>query len=473
MKTFMDENFLLETKTAGRLYHNYAADMPIFDYHCHLPVREIAENKRFYNLTDAWLSGDHYKWRAMRTNGITENLITGDAPDMEKFRAWAKTVPYTIGNPLFHWTHLELQRYFGIDRILSPDTADEIYSTATGKLKQDDFSVRALLKKFQVRVVCTTDDPVDSLEFHKKIHDDTEFNVNVLPTFRPDKALNFENSSALNTYLDTLSQAADIDINSFDSYLKALKNRHDFFHRAGCRISDHAFTLPVFRSGDTRTIKRLFDNVRSGGSVDAQEAEILKTAALLEIGRMNSRKNWTMQLHFGALRNNNTRMFQLLGPDTGFDSIADGKTALPLSQFLDTLNVTDELPKTIIYALNPADNYIIGTMIGNFQDGSIPGKIQFGSGWWFNDQKDGMEQQMKALANLGLLSRFVGMLTDSRSFLSFPRHEYFRRVLCNLVGNWVESGEAPEDYKLLGKMVQDISFNNAAGYFGIKTEMEG
>lgn len=467
MKPFMDENFLLHTKTAQRLYHEYAEDMPIFDYHCHLPPNEISENKSFKNLTDIWLKGDHYKWRAMRTNGIDEKYITGDTDAREKFRAWAETVPYTIGNPLYHWTHLELQRYFGIYKLLNTETADEIYNRAADLLNTEDFTVKQLLRKSRVKVVCTTDDPASTLEFHRKIKEDSSFNVKVLPTFRPDKALNFENTESLNGYLDALSKVSDIEIVNFTTYIEALKIRHSFFHEAGCRISDHALTLPVFRTADTDTTARLFSLVRSGKNLTPEEVQVLKTASLLELGSMNNEKNWTMQLHFGALRNNNTKMLRSIGTDTGFDSIADGEIARPLSRFLDALNSSGNLPKTIIYVLNPGDNYLIGTMIGNFQDGTIPGKIQFGSGWWFNDQKDGMENQMKSLANLGLLSRFVGMLTDSRSFLSYPRHEYFRRILCNMIGNWVENGEAPEDYTLLGRMVQDISFNNAAEYFGI------
>lgn len=468
MKPFMDENFFLHTRTAQRLYHDYAKEMPIFDYHCHLPPSEIAEDKSFQNLTDIWLKGDHYKWRAMRTNGISEDLVTGNASDREKFHAWAQTVPYTIGNPLYHWTHLELQRYFDIYELLGPDTADGIYDKASDLLKTESFRVKSLLKRSKVKVICTTDDPTDSLKYHREIEKDRTLGIKVLPTFRPDKALDFENTKDLNGYLDRLSEISGIEIAGFSAYIEALEDRHAFFHSAGCRISDHALTLPVFRVSDDRTKDRLFSKIRSGADLTKEESEILKTAALLELGRMNAEKCWTMQLHFGALRNNNTKMFHALGADTGFDSIADGEVALPLSRFLDALGSSGNLPKTIIYVLNPRDNYLIGTMIGNFQDGSVPGKIQFGSGWWFNDQKDGMEDQMRTLANLGLLSRFVGMLTDSRSFLSYPRHEYFRRILCNLIGGWVENGEVPEDYSLLGKMVQDISFNNAAGYFGIE-----
>lgn len=470
MKPFLDENFLLESDTAETLYHQYAKDMPVFDFHCHLPPVEIAGNKKYENLSQIWLNGDHYKWRAMRTNGISESLITGDASDIDKFKAWAETVPYTIGNPLYHWTHMELQRYFGITDILSPSTAHYIFSKTMNLLQKDEFSVKSLLEKSNVKVVCTTDDPIDSLKYHIKIKKDGDLNTKILPTFRPDKAMAFENTSELNKYLEKLSNISGIKIIDYDSYLDALKNRHDYFNEHGCRISDHALVLPVYEKSESGEQDKLFKKILQGTSLEIKEIAKLKTAVLQELGKMNHKAEWTMQIHYGALRNNNSRLFTSIGPDSGFDSIADGSAAAPLSAFLNSLDKTGELPKTIIYTLNPVDNYTIGTLIGNFQDGTIPGKIQFGSGWWFNDQKDGMEMQMSALANLGLLSRFVGMLTDSRSFLSFPRHEYFRRILCNLIGNWVEKGEAPEDYKLLGKMVQDISYNNAVNYFGIDVE---
>ncbi len=470
MKPFLDEDFLLNSDTAIRLYYEYAKNMPIFDYHCHLSPAEIAENKKYENLSQIWLYGDHYKWRAMRTNGISELLITGNAVDIDKFEAWAETVPYTIGNPLYHWTHLELQRYFGISDLLSPKTSRYIYSKTMNALQQDDFSVKSLLSKSNVKVVCTTDDPCDSLEHHIQIKKDEDLDTKVLPTFRPDKALAFENTTELNKYLEKLSSVSGIKITDYDSYLDALKNRHDFFNSVGCRISDHALILPVYEESDDGEPDRLFKKTMNGDSLENKEIAKLKTAVLQELGRMNHKAGWTMQIHYGALRSNNSRLFKTIGPDSGFDSIADGSAAAPLAKFLDSLDKIEELPKTIIYNLNPVDNYTIGTMIGNFQDGSIPGKIQFGSGWWFNDQKEGMEVQMSALANLGLLSRFVGMLTDSRSFLSFPRHEYFRRILCNLIGTWVENGEAPEDYNLLGKMVEDISYNNAVNYFGIDVD---
>jgi len=470
MKPFLDDNFLLQTETAERLYHDYAKEMPVFDFHCHLPPSEIAENIKYDNLSQIWLKGDHYKWRAMRTNGISESLITGNTSDIEKFEAWAKTVPYTIGNPLYHWTHLELQRYFGITDRLSPSTAHYIFGKTMNFLQKDDFSVKSLLTKSNVKVVCTTDDPIDSLEHHIAIKKDGGFDTKVLPTFRPDKAMAFENTQELNKYLEKLSDISGINITDYDSYLDSLKNRHDFFNAEGCRISDHALVLPVYKESKPEEQDKLFKKILNGNTLELEEIAMLKTAVLQEMGKLNSKAGWTMQIHYGALRNNNSRLLATIGPDSGFDSIADGSAAAPLSAFLNSLDKTGELPKTIIYTLNPGDNYTIGTMIGNFQDGSIPGKIQFGSGWWFNDQKDGMEMQMKALANLGLLSRFVGMLTDSRSFLSFPRHEYFRRILCNIIGNWVENGEAPEDYNLLGKMVEDISYNNAVNYFGIDVD---
>jgi len=470
MKPFLDDNFLLQTESAVRLYHEYAKEMPIFDYHSHLPPSEIAENKQYNNLSRIWLNGDHYKWRAMRTNAVPESLITGEATDIEKFDAWAETVPHTIGNPLYHWTHLELQRYFGIIELLSPSTSHYIYSKTMDLLQADAFSVKSLLTKSNVKVVCTTDDPIDSLRNHIKIKQDGDLVTKILPTFRPDKAMAFEDTAELNKYLQKLSSVTGINITDYDSYLEALQNRHEFFHANGCRISDHALVLPVYNESNSEEQDKLFKKILNDKTLELEEIAKLKTAVLQEMAKLNSKAGWTMQIHFGAMRNNNSKMYRTIGSDSGFDSIADGEVAMPLSKFLDSLNKTDELPKTIIYALNPRDNYLIGAIIGNFQGGSIPGKIQFGSGWWFNDQKDGMEMQMSALANLGLLSRFVGMLTDSRSFLSFPRHEYFRRILCNLIGNWVENGEAPEDYNLLGKMVEDISYNNAVNYFGIDLE---
>ncbi len=465
MKQFLDEDFLLQTKTAELLYHEFAKDLPIIDYHCHLPPDEIAGDKQFSNLTKIWLEGDHYKWRAMRANGVPEEFCTGNAPDEEKFRKWAETVPYTLRNPLYHWTHLELKRYFGIDRILDDSSADHIYKEASIKLKTKEFSVQNLLKKMNVAVVCTTDDPIDSLESHKKISN-LKFPVKILPTWRPDKAMAAENPAVYNAYLDKLSEVSGISINNYSDLISALRKRQSFFDSMGCRLSDHG--LETFYSSDfsTSDVEKIFASVRAGKTPDYREVLILKSALLYELAVMDYELGWTQQFHIGALRNNNSRMFSLLGPDKGYDSIGDFEVARPMSKFFNSLESSQKLAKTIVYNLNPRDNELIATMIGNFNDGSIPGKMQFGSGWWFLDQKDGMEKQMNSLSSLGLLSRFVGMLTDSRSFMSFPRHEYFRRILCNLIGKDVENGELPNDVKLLGKTVQDISYFNAKEYFG-------
>lgn len=468
MNNFLTEDFLLQSETSRKLYHDYARDMPILDYHCHLPPVQIAENKQFSTITEAWLGGDHYKWRAMRTNGVDEKLITGNADDREKFRAWAETVPHTMGNPLYHWTHLELKRYFDIEgKLLNGKTADEIYDACNNRLATEQYRARGLMKQMQVRAVCTTDDPADSLEDHRKISTDEGFDIAVFPAMRPDKAHAIEHPARYNSYLARLEEASDISVTSYNDLIDALEKRHDFFHEHGCRLSDHGIEYPVAREFRSQDIERIFNKVRDSKQPDRDEVEIFRTALLLEFGRMNAARGWVMQLHMGALRSMNSRMFERLGPDTGFDSIGDFHIAKPLARFLDRLDQTEELPKMIFYVLNPNDNETIATMLGNFQDGSVPGKMQFGSAWWFNDQKDGMEQQMTVLANMGLISRFVGMLTDSRSFLSYPRHEYFRRVLCNLLGAWVETGEAPEDMTLLGPIVENICYNNAVEYFGL------
>jgi len=464
---FMSEDFLLDSPTARALYHEHAKSMPIYDYHCHLPPIEIAQDKQWDNLTQIWLYGDHYKWRAMRTNGVPERYCTGEASDYEKFEAWARTVPQTLRNPLYVWTHLELKRYFGIDgKLLSPDTAREIFDHCTRMLRTKDFTARNILRKMNVRVVCTTDDPIDSLEYHKKLKTDG-FEIKVCPTWRPDKGMAVENIKALNQWIDALQQAADVEIKNFDSYLAALRKRHAYFHDVGCRMSDHGIETIYAEEYTDREIKTLFEKIRSGKDLDASERLKFKSAMLYEFGLMDHERGWVQQFHLGALRNNTTRMFKTLGPDTGFDSIGDFETAKPLAKLLDRLDQKNRLTKTILYNLNPRDNELLATMIGNFQDGSVPGKLQYGSGWWFLDQRDGMERQMTALSNLGLLSRFVGMLTDSRSFLSYPRHEYFRRILCRLIGHDVELGEAPDDMALLGQMVENICFNNARDYFGI------
>ncbi|HYH03550.1 MAG TPA: glucuronate isomerase [Bacillota bacterium] len=470
-KNFLTEDFLLSNETAKILYHDYAKDMPIFDYHCHLPPKEVAENRQFANLTQIWLGGDHYKWRAMRTNGVSEKYITGDASDEEKFIEWAKTVPYTVRNPLYHWTHLELRRPFGITgKILGPDTAKEIYEHCSALLQTEKFRARGIMEQMNVKVVCTTDDPVDSLEYHQQIKADTSFKIKVLPAFRPDKAMAAENATNFNAYLDKLAEVAGIEINSFSALIEAVRKRHSFFHDMGCRLSDHALEFPYAETYSAYEIENIFNKVRKGNELTRPEVLKFKSAMMYEFALMNHAKGWTTQLHIGALRNNNARLMRLLGPDTGFDSVADYEIAYPLARFLDRLDSEDKLAKTIIYTLNPKDNETIATIMGCFQDGSFPGKIQFGSGWWFNDQKDGMLRQMEALSQLGLLSRFVGMLTDSRSLLSYPRHEYFRRILCNLLGTDVENGELPGDIAWLGKVVQDISYNNAVNYFGIKVD---
>ncbi|HLF33163.1 MAG TPA: glucuronate isomerase [Cyclobacteriaceae bacterium] len=464
MKKFLDDSFLLDSDTAGRLYHEHAEKMPIIDYHCHLPPREIAENKKFENLTKIWLEGDHYKWRAMRTNGIDEHFITGKASDYEKFLKWSETVPYTVRNPLYHWTHLELKRYFGIDRILNPESAREIYHKCTERLQQEDFSARNILKKFNVEVVCTTDDPADQLENHEMLNAEG-FAVRILPTFRPDKSMQVENPTVYNEYLDRLARAADSEITDLPSLYDVLKKRHDFFESLGCRLSDHGIEEVYSEEIMDKEAEEIFGRIRKGTPLTNEEQLKFKSAMLLFFAELDYDSGWTQQYHIGALRNNNSRMLEALGPDSGFDSIGDANIGQSLSRFLDSLDRKNILAKTILYNVNPRDNYLVGSMAGNFNEGSFPGKIQFGAGWWFLDQKEGMEWQINALSNLGLLSRFVGMTTDSRSFLSYTRHEYFRRILCNLVGMDVEKGLIPNDFTLLGKMIEDICYFNARKYF--------
>jgi glucuronate isomerase len=471
MKPFLTEDFLLQTPTARALYHDFAENMPIFDYHCHLPVAQIAADKTFENLTDIWLRGDHYKWRAMRANGIAERLITGEASDFEKFQAWAATVPRTLRNPLYHWTHLELKRCFGITgKFLNPETARDIYDICTRLLQAPDFSTRSILQRMNVRVVCTTDDPTDSLEHHLKLKTEKGFSVKVLPAFRPDKALGVESPKDFNKWVGRLAASAGLAIKSYDSFLEAIRRRHEFFHQAGCRLSDHGIEYPCAQGFTLKDVRKIFDKARQGRKPTPAESLKYKSAVMYELARMDAEKGWTQQFHFGALRNINSKAMATLGPDTGYDTIGDFEMARGLARFLDALESEGRLAKTILYVMNPRDNEVVATAIGCFQDGSLPGKMQFGSAWWFNDQKDGIERQVNTLSNMGLLSRFVGMLTDSRSFLSYPRHEYFRRVLCNLLGNDVENGELPEDMELLGGMVKDICFRNAAGYFGIEVE---
>ncbi len=465
MKKFLDENFLLETRTAETLYHEHAKDLPIIDYHCHLPPDEIAGDKQFDNLTQIWLKGDHYKWRAMRANGVPEKYITGSAPDDDKFMKWAETVPFTLRNPLYHWTHMELKRPFGIDKILNGESAAEIYAEANAMLGTPEFSTRSILKKMNVEVVCTTDDPVDSLEHHQRLRKDNA-DLKMIPAWRPDKAMAVENSHKFNLYTDTLGESAGMGISTFVDMLEALNKRHDFFHENGCRLSDHGIETIYSEEYSQEDLEKIFSKVRSGKKLTMEEVLKFKSGMLVIFAMMDHDKGWTQQFHIGAIRNNNSRMLNLLGPDTGYDSIGDFEVARPMSALFDHLESMEKLCKTIVYNLNPRDNELIATMLYNFNDGSVPGKMQFGSGWWFLDQKDGMEKQMNALSTLGLLSKFVGMLTDSRSFLSFPRHEYFRRILCNLLGNDVENGLIPADMELLGKMVEDISYYNARSYFG-------
>ncbi len=465
MKPFMDEHFLLQTKTAQNLYHDFAKAMPIIDYHCHLSPQQIADDIRFDNLTQAWLAGDHYKWRAMRTNGINEAYCTGDKPDIEKFNQWAGTVPYTMRNPLYHWTHLELQRYFGIHEILNTKSAQGIYENATAQLIQPAFSTKNLIRKMNVKVICTTDDPIDSLEHHKKITD-SNFEVKVFPAFRPDKAMEVSNAENFIAYIKKLEAATNLSISNFEDFLFALQNRHDYFASMGCSVSDHGLEEIYAEEFTGSEIEAIFTKVHGGKSLNNIEQRKFKSCMLLHFAEWDWEKGWIQQYHLGALRNNNSRMMQQLGADTGWDSIGDFSQAAALSRFLNKLDSDDKLAKTIIYNLNPADNELMATMIGNFNDGSVAGKVQFGSGWWFLDQKDGIERQLNALSNMSLVSRFVGMLTDSRSFLSYPRHEYFRRIVCNMFGNEIEQGELPNDTAWIGKIIQDISFNNANQYFG-------
>ncbi len=462
----MDEDFLLSNESSKVLYYDYAKDMPIFDFHCHLNPQEIAENKQFKNMTEIWLNGDHYKWRALRSHGIDEQCITGDAGDKDKFRAWAKTVPYCIGNPLYHWTHLELKRYFNVEKLLNEETCDDIWEHCNEKLQQGDMTAQSIIKKSNVKAIFTTDDPTDHLEYHKAIQQNENVEAKVLPTFRPDKALEI-NKPSFTGFIDDLSEAGGRQIDTYQYFLQLMEKRIHYFHQVGCRISDHSIEYLPFEECTFEEAAAIFLKRKDGQAVSCIEENKYKTFTLLFLGRTYSSLGWAMQLHLGALRNNNTRMFNLIGGDSGFDSMRDFELAKPLNQLLNSLDRENQLPKTIIYNLNPVHNDVVASMIGNFQTGGIKGKVQFGSGWWFNDQKDGMIKQMSALANIGLISNFVGMLTDSRSFLSYTRHEYFRRILCDLFGRWIDQGEAPKDYSFIGNLVQDISYNNANHYFDI------
>ena len=463
MRKFMDDNFLLSTDTAITLYHDHAKNMPICDYHCHLNPKEIAEDKRYNNITEIWLGGDHYKWRTMRSFGIEEKYITGDASDYEKFQAFAKVMPYLIGNPMYHWSHLELKRYFGIEETLSPKTCEAIWNKCNEIINSDDFSARAMIKKSNVKYIGTTDDPIDNLEYHIQISKDENFDCEVRPSFRPDKALKIQGADFVE-YINLLGKTENTEIKDYETLLTVLEKRLDFFVENGCQITDHSIERVYFREASLEEVDNIFKKALDGEELSLEEIEKYNTLTMISLGRMYSKRNMVMQLHIGALRNNNTRMFKKLGADVGFDSIDDGEIATGISRLLDSLDMTDELPKTILYCLNPKDNEVLGTMIGNFQGGGVAGKIQFGSGWWFNDQKDGMERQMMALSQLGLISQFVGMLTDSRSFLSYTRHEYFRRILCNYIGGLVENGEYPCDMEILGQIIENICYNNINRY---------
>lgn len=464
-KAFMDEHFLLETPTAQKLYHEFAAPQPIIDYHCHLPPDQIAQNKQFKNITEIWLGGDHYKWRFMRSSGVTEDYMTGDQPDEAKFRKFCEVLPMGIGNPLYHWSHLELQRYFGVKTLVSRDTASELWAACNAQIGTPEKSARGLMVGSNVKAICTTDDPVDDLAHHKAIAADG-FQVKVLPTFRPDKSFNIDRDG-FQDYIRKLSAVADVQINSFGTLTKALDKRLDYFAAHGCKVSDHAIDLAFFSPASEAELSAILSRAMNNGAISKEDADKFKTAVMLHLGREYAKRGWAMQLHIGAQRNNNTRMFKKLGPDTGWDSISDDLISAKIARYLDALDQDDQLPKTILYNLNPIHNEVLATMLGNFQDGKVIGKMQFGSGWWFLDQKDGMTRQLTALSQLGNLGAFVGMLTDSRSFLSYTRHEYFRRILCNMLGGWVENGEYPQDWKQLQSIVEGICYKNADRYFGL------
>ena len=466
MKRFLDEDFLLETETAKKLYHVYAKNMPIFDYHCHLTAKEIAEDRRFTNIYEVWLKEDHYKWRVLRANGVPEEYITGtNTSDKEKFFKWAETVPHLLGNPLFHWTHLELKRCFGICEVLNPQNADHIWHRCNAEIQKESFSAREIIKQFNVKGLCTTDDPVDSLAYHQMIKEDQSFDVKVLPTFRPDAALNIERDS-FRDWLAELTKVTAIKISTYDEFLAALESRVNHFHQVGCRLSDHGLDGAFFAETSLDRCRNIFNKAIRQKEMTENEAIQFRTGVLLFLGKLYAKKGWAMQLHIGGLRNTNTRMVEQLGPNSGYDSIADFTYAADLARLLNELEKTDSLPKTILYNLNPRDNYMLASMAGNFQGGRR-GKIQFGTAWWFNDHRDGMEEQMKAYANVGVLSNFIGMLTDSRSLLSYTRHEYFRRILCNIFGKWIENGELPDDLDWIGSIVQDIAFNNICRYLEV------
>jgi glucuronate isomerase len=472
MSRFIHEEFLLTTQAGRRLYHEYAAGMPILDFHCHLPVREIAENRRFATITEAWLSADHYKWRAMRACGVPERLITGDASDREKFSAWAETVPCTIGNPLYHWTHLELGRYFNLnDVLLNPGTASAVFEHCSAMLAREDFRVRALLTRMNVRMLCTTDDPTDNLMHHAKLNSDPSFPITIVPTFRTDEARGVDNPLRFNAWTDRLARATGIEVRRWQDFTTALRARHDSFHAAGCRASDQGLEEPCAAECSEAEASRIFQSVRSGNSLGAGDAQAIRSAVMRALATMDAEKGWVQQLHMGALRDVNSKFFTLLGPNSGFDVIGDFSLARPLVYYLDSLEKADCLPKTILFCLNPADNAVLTVIAGAFPRENVRGRIQPGAAWWFNDQKQGMEEHLRTLMSMGLLANFVGMLTDSRCFLSFPRHEYFRRILCAVLGSALEAGELPRDFDLLGGIVRNVCWHNAESYFGIPAKL--
>ena len=463
IKPFLNDDFLLQNDTAQKLYHDYAEDLPIIDYHNHLPPDEIANNKIYSSITEVWLKGDHYKWRAMRANGIDEKYITGSTGDRDKFLKWAETVPYTMRNPLYHWTHLELQRYFNIQDLLNPNSANDIYDKTNTILNTPESSAKGLLRKMKVEVVCTTDHPTDSLEFHQKEFN-SESQLKMLPTFRPDKFIVIDNPEFL-TFLEKLEEILESEITTFDDFLAGLENRIEYFHSLGCQLADHGLSQLYKVNYSEKNLTKILQKRKSNSLLFPEEIQVFQMVCLYHLAKMYKQRNWTMQFHLGAIRNNSSRLLNLIGADVGADSIGDFQQAMGLSDFLNKLDAEGKLAKTILYNLNPRDNEVFATMMGNFNDGSLAGKIQWGSAWWFLDQKDGMEKQINTLSNMGLLSRFIGMLTDSRSFLSFPRHEYFRRILCNILGNDIEQGQLPNDLNWVGKMIEDICYNNAKKYF--------
>jgi glucuronate isomerase len=465
-EAFLTDDFLLQNNQAKHLFHNYAKPQPIIDYHCHLSAKDIAEDRQFENITQIWIDGDHYKWRAMRANGIEEKYITGNASDYEKFEKWAYTVPYTLRNALYHWTHLELKNYFGITVLLNPESAEDIYLQTSALLQKPEYSVKNLLRKMNVKVIGTTDDPVDDLSYHKQIREQ-EFEILVSPSFRPDKAVNIENRTEFNFWVDALEKCTGIKILTFEDFMVAIQLRHDFFHDMGCRISDHGLTTFYAEDFDEVEIATIFSNTRKNIDLTISEINRFKSAMLFKLSLMDNEKSWTQQFHVGAIRNNNTKMMELIGQDKGFDSIGDENMVVQMARFFDKLNSCSSLTKTIVYNLNPRDNEMFASMMANFNEGPTKGKMQYGAAWWFLDQKDGIQKQLDVISNFGLLANFVGMLTDSRSFLSFPRHEYFRRILCNVLGNEMENGELPDDMELIGTIIKNICYSNALTYFNL------